>query len=181
MGSGTTNLEASLLGRHSIGVDVDPFSRFIASVKTTVLPYNDLFIAWHSLRNRVESYSEPSHLDGVPEFPYRDNWFRSYILKELAHIKTEIENTDATQSVKDFFLVCFSSTIRQVSEADNNCTRTVVRKTLKKKGVAEHGNQPVHQASRYPSREYGGTVQAKNHQAMSLFLIMPTRDQCQLS
>ena len=36
MGSGTTNLEASLLGRHSIGVDVDPFSRFIASVKTTV-------------------------------------------------------------------------------------------------------------------------------------------------
>ena len=133
MGSGTTNLEASLLGRHSIGIDVDPFSRFIASVKTTVVPYNDLFVAWHSLRNRVESYSEPSHLDGVPEFPYRDNWFRSYILKELAHIKTEIENTDATQSVKDFFLVCFSSTIRQVSEADNNCTRTVVRKTLKKK------------------------------------------------
>ena len=133
MGSGTTNLEASLLGRHSIGVDVDPFSRFIASVKTTVVPYNDLFIAWYSLRNRVASYSEPSHLDGVPEFPYRDNWFRSYILKELAHIKTEIQNTDTTQPVKDFFLVCFSSIIRQVSEADNNCTRTVVRKTLEKK------------------------------------------------
>lgn len=133
MGSGTTNLEASLLGRHSIGVDVDPFSRFIASVKTTVLPYHDLFVAWYSLRNRVLGYSEPSHLDGVPEFPYRDNWFRSYILKELAHIKTEIQNTDATKSVKDFFLVCFSSIIRQVSEADNNCTRTVVRKTLEKK------------------------------------------------
>ena len=133
MGSGTTNLEASLLKRHSIGVDVDPFSRFIASVKTTVLPYNDLFVAWYSLRNRVLAYSEPSHLDGVPEFPYRDNWFRSYILKELAHIKTEIQNTDATKSVKNFFLVCFSSIIRQVSEADNNCTRTVVRKTLEKK------------------------------------------------
>ena len=132
-GSGTTNLEASLLGRHSIGVDVDPFSRFIASVKTTVLPYNDLFLSWHSLRPRVESYSEPSHLDGVPEFPYRDNWFRPYILKELAHIKTEIEKTDASPRVKDFFLVCFSSVIRQVSEADNNCTRTVVRKTLGKK------------------------------------------------
>ena len=132
-GSGTTNLEASLLGRHSIGVDVDPFSRFIASVKTTVLPYNDLFLSWLSLRQRVAIYSEPSHLDGVPEFPYRDNWFRPYILKELAHIKTEIEKTDATQSVKDFFLVCFSSIIRQVSEADNNCTRTVVRKTLEKK------------------------------------------------
>lgn len=73
MGSGTTNLEASLLRRHSIGVDVDPFSRFIASVKTTVLLYNDLFVAWYSLRQRVANYSEPSHLDGVPEFPYRDN------------------------------------------------------------------------------------------------------------
>ena len=132
MGSGTTNLEASLLGRHSIGVDVDPFSRFITLVKTTVLPFNNLLLPWLSLRERVASYAEPSHLDGVPEFPYRDNWFRPYILKELAHIKTEIEQMEATQSVKDFFLVCFSSIIRQVSEADNNCTRTVVRKKLQK-------------------------------------------------
>lgn len=132
MGSGTTNLEASLLGRHSIGVDVDPFSRFLASAKTTVLPFNELSSSWLSLRERVEGYSEPSHLDGVPEFPYRDNWFKPYILKELAHIKAEIEKTDTRRNIKDFFLVCFSSIIRQVSEADNNCTRTVVRKSLNK-------------------------------------------------
>ncbi len=132
MGSGTTNLEASLLSRHSIGVDVDPFSRFLAGVKTTVLPSKGLTLSWDSIRKRVEAYSEPSHFDGIPEFPYRDNWFKPYILKELAHIKTEIEKTDATQSIKDFFLVCFSSIIRQVSEADNNCTRTVVRKSLGK-------------------------------------------------
>ncbi len=133
MGSGTANLEASLLGRHSIGVDVDPFSRFLATVKTTVLSEDKLTEAWQSLRKRVESYSEPSHFDGVLEFPYRDNWFKPYILKELAHIKTEIEKTDASQKIKDFFLVCFSSVIRQASEADNNCTRTVVRKSLGKK------------------------------------------------
>ena len=132
MGSGTANLEASLLGRHSIGVDVDPFSRFLATVKTAVLPSTELKLSWQSIRKRIESYSEPSHFDGVPEFPYRDNWFKPYILKELAHIKTEIEKTDTSQSIKDFFLVCFSSIIRQVSEADNNCTRTVVRKRLEK-------------------------------------------------
>ena len=132
MGSGTANLEASLLDRHSIGVDVDPFSRFLATVKTTVLPEDKLTKVWQSLRKRVESYTEPSHLDGVPEFPYRDNWFKPYILKELAQIKTEIETTDTSQSIKDFFLICFSSVIRQVSEADNNCTRTVVRKRLGK-------------------------------------------------
>ena len=133
MGSGTANLEASLLGRHSIGVDVDPFSRFLATVKTTVLPEDKLTKAWRSLRKRVEGYSEPSHFDGVPEFPYRDNWFKPYILKELAHIKTEIEKTNTSQKIKDFFLVCFSSVVRQASEADNNCTRTVVRKSLGKK------------------------------------------------
>ena len=53
MGNGTTNPKASLLGRHSIGIDVDPFSRFIASAKTTVLPGNELPSSWFSLRGRV--------------------------------------------------------------------------------------------------------------------------------
>lgn len=132
MGSGTTNLEASILGRHSIGVDVDPFSRFLSSAKTTVLPGKALASAWQSLRKRVTSYSEPPHFNGVPEFPYRDNWFKPYILKELAHIKLEIKKLDSSPDIKNFFLVCFSSIIRQVSEADNNCTRTVIRKKLNK-------------------------------------------------
>ena len=34
-GSGTTNVEALLLRRHSLGVDVDPFSRFLSKIKTT--------------------------------------------------------------------------------------------------------------------------------------------------
>ena len=36
MGSGTTNLEASILGRNSVGIDVDPLARFLAAVKTTI-------------------------------------------------------------------------------------------------------------------------------------------------
>lgn len=132
MGSGTANLEASLLGRNSIGVDVDPFSKFLARAKTTVLPQKELTQAWRSICKAVGAYKEPDHLNGVPEFPYRDNWFKPHALKELAHIKTEIEKVAASQEIMDFFLVCFSSVIRQVSEADNNCTRTVVRKSLGK-------------------------------------------------
>jgi len=133
MGSGTTNLEASLLGRHSVGVDVDPFSRLLSRVKTTVLPAGDLTPAWRHIHEQVKLYSEPQHLHGVPDFPYRDNWFKPYILKELAHIKRVIETTDTKEMVKDFFRICFSSIIRRVSEADNNCTRTVVRKKLGKR------------------------------------------------
>ncbi len=132
MGSATTNLEASLLGRKSIGVDVDPFSRFIAKVKTTPLPAQQVTQAHTTIRHKSGQYQEPTDLEGAPEFPYRDNWFQPFMLKELGFLKNTIEMLDASRAVKDFFLVIFSSVIRSVSEADNNCTRTVIRKKLGK-------------------------------------------------
>ncbi len=132
MGSGTTNLEASLLGRNSIGVDVDPFSRFISSVKTTPLSKPKLVQAHEFLISKMDEYCPHNVVNGIPLFPYRDNWFKPYILKELAYINSSIHSLNHTQRIKDFFLVCFSSIIRSVSEADNNCTRTVIRKKLNK-------------------------------------------------
>jgi len=41
-GSGTVNIEALLIRRHSVGIDVDPFSRFVSKVKTTPLPIDEL-------------------------------------------------------------------------------------------------------------------------------------------
>jgi len=132
MGSGTTNLEASLLKRKSIGVDIDPFSRFVAKVKTTPLTARKLMPAHNAVLRQVERYKEPSTLKGIPEFPYRDNWFKPFMLKELGFLKSVIDGLNAGRDVKDFFLVIFSSIIRSVSEADNNCTRTVIRKKLGK-------------------------------------------------
>jgi len=42
LGSGTTNVEALLLGRNSVGIDVDPFSRFLSKVKVTPLEKEEL-------------------------------------------------------------------------------------------------------------------------------------------
>ena len=131
-GSGTSNLEASLMARDSVGIDVDPFSKFVARAKTTLLPETELLDNYRILRGWIDGYREQKLLNGIPEFPYRDNWFKPYILKELAYIKTSIERLDASRDVKNYFLVCFSSVIRAVSEADNNCTRTVIRKKLDK-------------------------------------------------
>ena len=133
MGSATTNIEAMLLGRNSVGVDVDPFSRTLARAKATPLPEKKLERAWIDLRARVERYKEPKTLRGVPDFPYRTNWFEEFMLKELAHIKKQILKTDCSEKIRLFFLINFSSIIRAVSNADNNCTRTVVRKKLNKK------------------------------------------------
>lgn len=35
VGSGTTLVEARLLGRHAVGYDIDPLARLVAEVKST--------------------------------------------------------------------------------------------------------------------------------------------------
>lgn len=132
-GSGTTNVEALLNRRHSVGIDVDPFSRYISKVKTTPLNINELYRTQKHLLDQTVKY-KPQKVtqQDIPEFPYRDNWFNMEIIYELAYLKKKILNMDTTEDIKNFYLVCFSSIIRAVSNADDNCTRTVIRKKLNK-------------------------------------------------
>lgn len=132
-GSGTTNVEALLARRHSVGIDVDPFSRFVARVKVTPLAEDELRAARRALLDAVLNY-RPSLVDEaeLPDFPYRDNWFNKEILWEMSYLKKEIDSLGVSEAVKDFFRLCFSSIIRAVSNADDNCTRTVIRKKLNK-------------------------------------------------
>ncbi|MFO7891901.1 MAG: DNA methyltransferase [bacterium] len=133
-GSGTTNLEALLNKRHSVGIDIDPFSRYLAKVKTTKLSVSKLEQAKNIIINSILNYKPNTVSDtDIPDFPYRDNWFNKEIILELAYIKKQIKLLKFEKSIKDFFLICFSSIIREVSNADNNCTRTVIRKKLNKK------------------------------------------------
>ena len=132
-GSGTTNVEALLSRRNSVGIDVDPFSRFISKVKITPLVEKDLKTAQKNLLEAILNY-RPSLVaeSDLPDFPYRDNWFNKEILLELTYLKKQIQSVDTNDAVKDFFKVCLSSIIRAVSNADDNCTRTVIRKKLNK-------------------------------------------------
>ena len=132
-GSGTTNVEALLSRRNSVGIDVDPFSRFISKVKVTPLVEKELKSAQKILLEAILHY-RPSLIceSDLPDFPYRDNWFNKEILLELTYLKKQIAALDTNDGVKDFFKVCLSSIIRAVSNADDNCTRTVIRKKLNK-------------------------------------------------
>ena len=133
-GSGTTNVEALLLKRNSVGIDVDPFSRFLSRVKATPLPENELRNCQSYLLQQIVNYQDSKVLEkDIPQFPYRDNWFNRETILELAYLKKVISSLDASEKTKDFFRVCFSSIMRAVSNADDNCTRTVIRKRLNKK------------------------------------------------
>ncbi len=133
MGSGTSNIEAMLLGRHSVGIDVDPFAKFLTKVKTTKLNVNELEESTDYLLDSLLKY-DPRNINqaNLPIFPYRDNWFNPEILYELAYIKKIIIGSNYSDDIKNFHKICLSSIIRSVSNADNNCTRTVIRKKLNK-------------------------------------------------
>ncbi|MDY0083154.1 MAG: DNA methyltransferase, partial [Ignavibacteriaceae bacterium] len=133
MGSGTSNVEALLLGRHSVGIDVDPFAKYLTKVKTTKLNIDELEESTDSLLNSLLKYApEKINETDIPTFPYRDNWFDREILFELTYIKKLILKSNYSNDIKNFQLISLSSIIRSVSNADNNCTRTVVRKKLNK-------------------------------------------------
>ena len=132
-GSGTTNVEALLAKRNSVGIDVDPFSRFIAKVKVTPLSESYLKSAQKKLFESIINYhSSLISESNLPNFPYRDNWFNKEILFELSYLRKQVQQLDTQDEVKDFYRVCLSSIIRAVSNADNNCTRTVIRRKLNK-------------------------------------------------
>lgn len=132
-GSATTNIEALLSSRHSVGIDVDPFARLLAKVKTTPLDKDELNnITEKILRKLVAFKPDCIHEKDIPNFPYRDNWFNREILLELSFIKKIIDELDTNKDIIDFCKICLSSIIRSVSNADDNCTRTVIRKRLNK-------------------------------------------------
>ncbi|MFW9892377.1 MAG: DNA methyltransferase, partial [Candidatus Thorarchaeota archaeon] len=136
-GSGTTLLESILNERIGIGIDIDPIARLISKVKTTPIESKPLKAASDALIHHIHEFSfSEKNQPNIPEFNYRDNWFREFVLRELAVIRDSISAVLETNhqwiKIEDFFRVVLSSIIRDVSNADPHCTRTVIRKKVVK-------------------------------------------------
>jgi DNA modification methylase len=140
-GSGTVLLESMLNNRVAIGIDIDPMARLITKVKTTPIDPGTLTHAARILIAQIDTLNDISdYSPQIPKFHYRDNWFRPFILRELAIIKDCIDsllskhqNEFIWEDIDAFFRVVLSSVIRDVSNADPHCTRTVLRKKVVKK------------------------------------------------
>lgn len=134
-GSGTVVLESLLAQRMAVGIDIDPMAHLITKVKTTPIKVTDLQGVQECLRDSISNY-EHSDYEGInlPQFHYRDTWFKPFVLEELAAIREAIGFLPSSYNnqIIDFLRVVFSSIIRDVSNADPHCTRTVIRKKLRK-------------------------------------------------
>lgn len=139
-GSGTLLVEASVAGRRSFGIDVDPLAVLISNAKVTrhrqsllVSNAHCLIESLHQMRRSDAEYQRRMHRDlseglyekqiapvrdYVPEIPNLFHWFRRYVIVDLAYIRRAIDELQCSDKQKRFFLIVFASIIRNASNAD---------------------------------------------------------------
>ena len=113
MGSGTSLVEASLTPhiKEAYGFDLNPLAVLISKVKTT--PINT-----RVLDKELSKIINSNGYKEIPKFKNVEFWFKPKVIEQLAIIKTAINNIE-DKDVKDFFLVAFSETVRNVSNTRN--------------------------------------------------------------
>jgi hypothetical protein len=131
-GSGTTLVEAAVLGRPAVGADCDPLAAFISEVKVSPLSQRELV----ELRSYWNDVLRGNVVEGVaPAVANLSHWFSDRAVAELSWLKTAATNLP-NGKMRAFSLVVFSSIIRRVSNADDQTQKTYVSHTLKKTAPA---------------------------------------------
>ncbi|MBS4016197.1 MAG: hypothetical protein KGZ86_07200 [Candidatus Latescibacteria bacterium] len=132
-GSGTTLVEGIITGHNVIGIDVDPLSVLISKVKTT--PVNTLKLIklsewiYKEIRRKKKGKFKP-------ECQSIEHWFSKETFNKLSVIRTLIDRIPEVfggdreiKDIQNLLLICFSSIIRYVSNADNESQKTYVSHT----------------------------------------------------
>lgn len=132
-GSGTTLVESVLSGYNAIGIDIDPLSAMISRVKTTRVDKCELekISSW-----LIKEINDKRKGTFKPECETLDHWFTNDAIKKLSTIRTSLNgipeifgNSKKVKDIQDLLLICFSSIIRRVSNADNESQKTYVSHT----------------------------------------------------
>ncbi|MDI6737252.1 MAG: DNA methyltransferase, partial [Nanoarchaeota archaeon] len=120
MGSGTALVEGALHPQFetAYGIDINPLALLIGKVKTTAINPQTLWNKYHCLinsciRNKQNIESHKLKIE-PPSFFNINFWFNPDVIIDLAIIKKNIENIK-DKDIKDFFLIAFSETVRNVS------------------------------------------------------------------
>ena len=148
-GSGTTLLEAAVLGRRVIGVDLNPLAVLIARVKTTPIAetlLNQLVCVLGdvlTLGGADDSLPLFQHLAGERAFcsdqdpRFHHDWYRKWfqldVLSELLTIDSAIQVID-DQALRDVARVTFSDILRRSSNAHSGYPNVMFDKNAPVKG-----------------------------------------------
>ena len=163
-GSGTTLVEARLLGFNAIGVDVNGLSSLLSKVKATPLTDNEIkavkaFInvienedfQWEMNRPQIE----------VKQIEGLEHWFQHNVAEELTHLLNLLNKLE-NDNVKDFLKIVVSSIIVKVSNQESD-----TRFAAKDKGIKNNFTfrQFINKANEYLERitEFSKRVTSNNY------------------
>jgi site-specific DNA-methyltransferase (cytosine-N4-specific) len=110
VGSGTTTLEAQLMGFHSHGIDRNPLAALIAETKSACLRLERAEVADAAavIRARIRL----SRASVVSNQAYLERWFPPPTLRLIARILAGIEAADVPKPFKDLGRLVLSSLLR---------------------------------------------------------------------
>lgn len=117
MGSGTSLVEASLVGINAVGTDLNPLARNMSKVKTTHYDGKRIKYAFGEIQNGLIFYD--SSKVAQRDFGRISNysfWYKESDLLKLTYLQQLIEEADYG---KDFFLLALSEVVREVSFTRN--------------------------------------------------------------
>lgn len=138
-GSGTVPIEAYVLGRFGVGVDLNPLSPFLCAVKAQRRDARERARLWEGVKYVAERSEdrvrtrEPVHAPVPPEIA---RWFEGHVLKELAGLREEILQEEDARD-RDAMLVVFSSILVKMSKKRADSSGIEVEKSLRKGLVTE--------------------------------------------
>lgn len=121
-GSGTTLVEARLMGYDAVGVDVNGLSTLLTKVKATPLSQSEIVEAKEFIYHITtvnQSWTENRPAIAVKEIEGRDHWFQYNVSEELTCILNEISSL-SSDNVRDFFKIVLSSNIVRVSNQESD-------------------------------------------------------------
>lgn len=126
-GSGSVLVEALILGRNAIGIDINPLAVLIARTKTTPIDPSTLASivdeVMENVRQRFLLNREGKYKPSIFYFKNIYHWFKKDVINDLSIIKECIDEVETqNESVYNFLRLCLSMTIFRSSNiafADN--------------------------------------------------------------
>lgn len=129
-GSGTSLLEAAILGRKSVGIDSNPVAAVVSSAKTTALSERELAAAEEFLARAEQLKPKATFRTGHSTLNL-DHWFQKNVMCELDALRTAIARHQSP-SLRTFLLCLLSSIVVSVSNQESE-----TRYAAKNKNIAD--------------------------------------------
>lgn len=149
-GCGTTLVESKVMGRPSVGVDINPVANLITKVKITPIDPPILEKAFVELKNRFGLYN-PTVQTNAPAHERIDYWFRPEEKNKLAFIFAEISKSK-DRDVRDFFYCGFSNILK-------NCSIWLQKSNKPTRDLKKNPSEPFQTFSRQIKKMLKGNVE----------------------